>query len=372
MKKVVIKKIKEAKGVSGVYLFRNSEKEIIYVGRATSLKSRLANYLNSNDLKTIGMTNEAADLETRTTKNLLEAIILESNLIKKYLPKYNIKEKDNRSFVYIVIPKKDWTYPLLVRERELKKYPPDLPKTGFIFGPLTSYSLAKNLLLNLRKNFPWSTCSLNRERPCFHFQIGLCPGKCTGKINKTDYQKNIADLIKFLQGKKKIKDLKINEAILVNNENENEKNFWRRIEAFDISHFFGQETVGAMTVLEDGFLANDQYRIFKIKTARKHDDLSAISELISRRFNHREWPFPDLIVIDGGKGQVNLVTKTLKSLNIEIPVVGISKYAGDKLIFGQTKKSIQLIIEMSKNKLLLLRNEAHRFANKLRKKIKKY
>lgn len=372
MKKTIAGKIKRASGESGVYFFRNKNQEIIYIGRATNLKSRLANYLNSDDLKTIGMTSEAADLEIKITKNLLEAIILEANLIKKYLPKYNIKEKDNRSFVYIVIPKKDWTYPLLIRERELKKYPPDLPKYGFVFGPLTSYSLAKNLLLTLRKNFPWSTCSLNRERPCFHFQIGLCPGKCVGKINKIDYQKNIANLIKILSGRKKIKNLKINEAILVSNENEFEKNFWRRIEAFDISHFFGQETVGAMSVLLDGFLANDEYRIFKIRTAKKHDDLSAIAELISRRFKHLEWPFPDLIVIDGGKGQVNLVTKILKKLKIEIPVIGISKYAGDKLIFSQTKKSIQPIIEMSKNKLLLLRNEAHRFANKLRRKIKKH
>ena len=209
MKKKLIEKIKRAPKAPGLYLFKNKKGEIIYVGRAINLKNRLENYLHPVDSKIRKMVEEANELKIKKTKNLLEAIILEANLIKKYEPIYNTKEKDNRSFVYLIIPKIKWSFPRIIRQREVDKY---LLSDAFVFGPLKSYSLAKNFLLLIRKIFPYSTCKLNQGKPCFHYQIGLCSGKCIGKISEKDYQKLIDNLINFLKGKiKKTKNFILKE-----------------------------------------------------------------------------------------------------------------------------------------------------------------
>ena len=137
------------------------------------------------------MVSEAKKLAFIKTDNLLDAVILEASLIKKYQPKYNVKEKDNRSFIYIVIPKKAWAYPLIIRGQQLAKFK---PARAEIFGPFQSYSLVKNLLNILRKLFPYSACKLNQNKPCFYNQISLCPGKCTGAITAKEYQQNINNL----------------------------------------------------------------------------------------------------------------------------------------------------------------------------------
>ena len=194
MKEQIVQKIKKAPTSPGVYFFRNKQNKIIYIGRAVNLKNRLKNYLSPIDPKTKKMTEEANSLSWKKTHNLLEAIILEASSIKQYQPFYNIREKDNRSFVYIVIPNISWSYPKIIRAREVDKY---LISKTFVFGPLQSYSLAKNFLLIIRKIFPYSTCHFNQGKPCFYYQIGLCSGKCLGKIKEKEYQKLINALIAF-------------------------------------------------------------------------------------------------------------------------------------------------------------------------------
>jgi excinuclease ABC subunit C len=138
-----------------------------------------------------------------------------------------------------------------------------------------------------------------------------------------------------------------------------------RIEAYDISHLSGKETFGAMVVYSDGRVDKSQYRLFKIKSAPQNDDLRALEEVILRRFEHREWNFPDLILIDGGKPQIDFISKTLEKKHLNIPLVGISKFGGDKLVFPKkTKKSIKDLAENIKGILLKARNEAHRFCLK--------
>ncbi|MCX8015950.1 MAG: GIY-YIG nuclease family protein [Patescibacteria group bacterium] len=378
----IAQKIKKAPRQPGVYIFKNKKGEIIYVGRAVNLKNRLSNYLRPNDLKTQEMIKEADNLTIKKTSNLLEAIILEANLIKKHQPFYNIKEKDNRSFVYIVIPKIKWSYPRIVRGRELQKY---LLSNAFIFGPLQSYSLAKNLLLLLRKVFPYSTCRINQARPCFHYQIGLCAGKCIGVITENDYQKIIESLIDFLSGQiSKAKKFlqkyypqklnlisQIDDSILIKKE-VNDIKITQKIEGYDISHFSGKNTVGSLVVFENGEFNKKAYRKFKIRTALPHDDLSALKELIERRFNHSEWPYPDLILVDGGKTQINTIEKILEKRELKIPVIGIAKFQNDKLIFGKNiKKSIKELLQLSFDILKQIRDEAHRFANQYRKALMK-
>jgi excinuclease ABC subunit C len=389
-----VKKIKLAKIPlsPGVYLFKNAKDDVIYVGRATALRKRVASYFQKNlDPRIAQMVSEAKKIDLKKTANLLEAVILEANLIKKYWPKYNIREKDNRSFIYIVIPKKEWTYPLIIRGQQLSKYPPEKART---FGPFKSYSTAKNLLLLLRKIFPWSTCKPNQGKPCFYYQIGLCPGKCTGAITKKDYQKNINGITYLLRGEKdKVKRIlkktgpdklklldHIDDSILITGEN----NFWEngsrrknhsphigRIEGYDISHFSGKETVGSMVVWQNEDFDKSQYRLFKIHSARPNDDLAALEEILVRRLKHKEWVYPDLIMVDGGKTQVKIMEKILTQEKINIPVVGISKYESDRLVFGKMQKSLKNLISISFPQLLKIRNEAHRFANSLRKKLLK-
>ena len=380
MKKELIQKIKNAPEKPGVYLFKDKNKKPIYIGRAINLKNRLKNYLNPDDLRIRQMTDKAEFLQTKTTKNLLEAIILEANLIKKYEPFYNVKEKDNRSFVYLVIPKIKWSWPKIIRGREVDKY---LLSNAFVFGPLQSYSLAKNFLFLLRKIFPYSTCKLNQGRPCFHYQIGLCLGKCIGKISESDYQRLIDALIDFLSGKiqKAKKFLKtyypeklplldqIEDTSLIINESPI-SSLKQKIEAYDISHFSGKETVGSLVVFENGDFNPSAYKRFKIRNAAPADDLSALKEMLERRFNHLEWGLPDLILIDGGKTQVQVAQKVLNEKKIKIPVVGIAKFNNDKLVFGKNiKKSVKELLEISFDTLRKIRDEAHRFANSYRKTL---
>jgi len=316
----------------------------------------------------------AVKIKHYKTDNLLEAIILEANLIKKYWPKYNVKEKDDRSFIYIVIPKTDYPRPFIVRKRELQKFVPN----AAVFGPYQSLSLIKNALRIIRKIFPYSICRINSGKPCFDYQIGLCPGACAGKISKENYQKNIENLILFLRGEKKklLKKLKsenplailglkhIQDVALISRDDVPVGQF-SRIEGYDISHLTGKETVGSMVVFTGNVIDKTQYRLFKIKKAPANDDLRALEEVITRRFSHPEWPRPDLILIDGGKPQIDYISKVLKKRNIDIPLVGISKFGGDKLVFApKIKSSLKELIQTIKGILLKVREEAHRFALK--------
>ncbi len=391
----------------GVYLFVNNKGKVLYVGKATSLRRRVLSYFkNTLEPRLTEMINLASQIKYYKTANVLEAIILEANLIKKYWPKYNIRERDNRSFVFIVIPKTDYPKPLVMRGKELTNFLGisnnnlnDLKKflkqqnsrkqKFYIFGPYQSLDLVYKFLRIIRKIFPYSTCVPFSGRPCFDYQIGLCPGLCVGAISKQDYQKNIRNLVLFLSGQKKklmkilsqenpeeVKALgQIQDAALITRdifeENKGQVNFsyLLRIEGYDISHLSGQEPYGSMVVFKNGEACPQDYRLFKIKQAPKSDDLRALAEVITRRFHHPEWQFPNLILIDGGKPQVDFITKTLQQLKINIPVVGLSKYANDKLVFGShTSRSFKELIYSFKSVLLKVREGAHRFAIKSSRK----
>jgi excinuclease ABC subunit C len=360
----------------GVYLYLDKNKKILYVGRATSLKRRVTSYFQKNlESRLVEMVGLAKQIKHIKTETVLEAIILEANLIKKYWPKYNVKDRDDRSFIYIVIPKIEWPYPIVMRQRELEKYPPSRAE---IFGPYQSLMLVRKFLRLIRRVFPYSTCKPLSGEPCFNYQIGLCPGTCVGKFTSEQYRENIKNIIALLRGQKKLllkKLVKQNptQALALKHLQdvallsiENDLNIDKRltkIEGYDISHLSGQETIGSMVVFMNGVPDKNQYRIFKIKTAPANDDLRALEEVLNRRFNHREWPFPDYLMIDGGRPQINFLNKVLKDKNINIPLVGISKYGGDELVFPpKSKKALKDMVLLSKNVFLKVRDEAHRFA----------
>ncbi len=369
---------------SGVYFFLDKNKKILYIGRATSLKKRVLSYFQKKlDPRIEETVAQARYIKHKKTENILDAIILEANLIKKYWPKYNVRERDNRSFVYFFIPKGDFPQPLIIRQRELEKISP----SGHLFGPYQSLTLLKNALRIIRKIFPYSTCAPGSGKPCFEYQIGLCPGLCVGAVSREEYSKNIKNIILLLSGRKskllkkirkenpeKFLGLKhIQDVSLISGEEvpafDHRLN---RIEAYDISHFGGRETFGSMAVFLGRAAEKSQYRLFKIKEAPANDDLRALEEMITRRFKHAEWLLPNLILIDGGKPQVDYISKVLKNLHITIPLVGISKFKGDKLVFpSKTKKSLMELIKSTKNVLLKARDEAHRFALKSSRRKRK-
>lgn len=361
---------------SGVYMFLGLKNEILYIGRATSLRKRVSQYFRKDiDPRLAEMVAIAKNIKYQKTDTVLEAVILEANLIKKHWPKYNIKDKDQRSFVFVIIPKKDYAYPIIARERELNKFP---TSAAYVFGPYQNATMLKNALRIVRRVFPYSTCAPNSGQPCFDYQVGLCPGTCVSKITKKDYHKNIQNIILLFKGEKKrlLKKLKIEnpslisilkniqDVTLITKDEIDNDHIKNRIEGYDISHLAGQETVGAMSVVIDGQLAKDQYRLFNIKEAPKNDDLRSLAEMVIRRFKHLEWPYPNLILIDGGRPQIDYIDKVLKKIGLNIPIIGLSKLAGDRMVFPtKTSKAVMELAHSQRGVITKARDEAHRFGN---------
>jgi excinuclease ABC subunit C len=381
----------------GVYFFKKG-KEILYIGRATSLSDRVRSYFSNDLIKTRGpilvdMVTKAESLTWQESGSVLEAIILEANLIKEHQPIYNTKEKDNRSFNYIVITDEEYPRVLMARGRNIEKGEV-IKETGTfhikeVFGPYPQGSVLRELLKIVRKIFPFrSKCIPNSGKPCFDKQIGLCPGVCTGEIDTKEYSKTIKRIIMLLRGQigslksalqKEMSDYAKNQSFekagkikkiifslehirdisLIKDDvrrSANETPY--RIEAYDVAHTSGKDTIGVMVVVEDGELTPSKYRSFIIK-GKGNDDVSSLKEILTRRFNHPEWGIPDLIVVDGGTAQKNIAEKTILDLKISIPIVSVVKDERHKAreILGKGKEKHE------QEALILLANtEAHRFA----------
>jgi Nuclease subunit of the excinuclease complex len=374
-------KLKEVPDKPGVYFWLDKDKNVLYVGRATSLKNRLSQYFQKDiEPRIAEMVATAQDLHWLVCESLLEAIILEAKYIKEYWPKYNIVDRDNRSFLYIVIPSGDYPKPIIVRGQDLKKFPESKAK---VFGPYQSRTLLSNALRLIRPIFPWSNCVPKSGKACFDYQIGLCPGACIEAISVAQYKKNINNLVLLLSGErtrliKKLLKENPNQAkalkhlqdvsLLTREDNLKEKKL-SRIEGYDISHLNGGESYGSMVVFSGGEADKTEYRLFKIKEAPSGDDERALTEVLLRRFAHKDWIKPELLMIDGGAPQISFISRELLKNNITIPIVGISKFGGDKLVF--TRGASNNFKELAKNikpTLLKLREEAHRFANYGRKR----
>lgn len=377
-------KSKLAPQAPGVYFWLDEKGEVLYVGRATSLKNRLSQYFQKNiEARIAEMVSTAKSIRWEKTETLLEAIILEAKEIKRYWPKYNVRDRDNRSFIYVVISSGDYPKPIIIRGQDLKKFPEDCYT---VFGPYQSQQLIANALRLIRRVFPWSTCLPKNGKACFDYQIGLCPGTCLGVINKRDYQKNIKHLKMLLSGertrllKKLAKENPLQEKALrhlqdvslLAREESLDTPHLSRIEGYDISHLSGKETYGSMVVFSGVEPDKNQYRLFKLKESHEGDDERALLEVLTRRFKHDEWPMPDLIMIDGGSPQISFLSRELAKQNLSLSLVGISKLGGDKLVFARgTKSNSRELSNSLKPILLKVREEAHRFANFGRKRASK-
>jgi excinuclease ABC subunit C len=390
----------------GVYFFIGPKKEILYIGKATSLKDRVKSYFSKDISKTRGllivkMVEEAVTVKYTETPSVLEALILEASQIKKYQPVANVKEKDNTSFNMVVITDEDFPRVLVVRARNLahwklseKEY-----KIKDIYGPFPNGSELREALKIIRKIFPYRDKCVIGTKPCFNAQLGLCPGVCAGWMNKKDYRKQVKRIEFFFNGKKdtltkdierdmktSAKEQKFEEAeklkrmlyaldhiqdiALIKRDSSrvfNENIF--RIEAYDIAHLQGKETVGVMVVVEDGELNKSQYRKFKIRGKNNKvgiDDTANLVEVLERRLAHAEWSLPNLIVVDGGIAQTNAAEKILREKNISIKIVSVVKDKHHKAreILGGAE-------EKHHRDILLANSEAHRFAIGYHRKLRR-
>ncbi len=408
--------------VAGVYTFWKN-KTPIYIGKSVNLKSRLNSYLAITlGVKTAKMVSEADEVSFVEVTSDLESLLLESFLIKKYKPKYNIVLKDDKHALYIVITKEEFPRVLSVRKLLVSDQ-----KIIASFGPFPNSTNVKVILKMIRKIFPYSDHKLSKK-PCLYSHLGLCnpcPNYVNGienndekKFETARYKRNIRNIklvlsrkfnivrkglesemnnfsklqkyeeAKLVRDRIKILDYitqeKTDIAMFVENPNLTEDirvqeisdlkvllntkfniQSLNRIECFDIAHLQGVSATASMVVLVDGEKENTEYKHFKVKQKNGQSDYDSMREIAGRRLKHIEdWGKSDLIIVDGGLGQVKIFNDVF--VKNDIPVVGIAKHP-DRLVFPDGTKirlkgqSLQLVSR--------IRDEAHRFARRLHHKL---
>lgn len=405
----------------GVYLFLDQKGSVLYVGKAKNLKKRVAAYfVNSTNLgeKTKSLLLKIARVKTIKVNSEIESFLLEANLVKKYRPKYNTRLTDGKAYPLIRITIKDRHPKILIARRA------DDRKSRY-FGPFPSSKDVRIVLKTIRRIFPFQTTINHPKRPCLYYHLGLCPcpPAFDSEILRREYQKDIKRIIEFLQGKKNqvIKELKthrnrkiksqqyekaaaiqkkidsmlyitspfyqpfayeINPNLLVDirqQELEQLKNALAsesipvqklgKVECYDISNFSGAYAVGSLVVFINGGSEKSLYRRFKIKFTKGPNDTAMIKEVLQRRLKHSEWELPDLIIVDGGKGQVSGALSILNARKISIPVIGLAKRE-ENIITSEFK-----MIKLPKDSRALqfiqrIRDEAHRFALSYHRKLR--
>ena len=382
----------------GVYFFLGKRKEILYIGKATSLRLRVRSYLGDDIRERRSplieqMVEEAKSIDWTVTDSVLEALILESNLIRTHKPKYNTQSKDDKSFNHLVITNEEFPRVLVVRAKDLtEKF--DKKGLKYVFGPFTSSGLFKEALKIIRKIFQFYdtkkplkeiTSKMGRGKVDFNRQIGLYPEK----HSKKEYAQAIRHIRLFFEGKKKqvIKELERDMrayakkqafekaaetkrkifalthiqdiALLKDDLRTYRSDKTLRVEAYDVAHLGGRDMVGVMTVTEGGAPKKSEYRKFKIKSVEGPNDPAALKEILDRRLGHSEWPMPQIIVVDGSTAQKKAAEFVLKKYGVTIPVVGVVKdeLHRPKRIIGPRKLTADY-----ENDILLSNAEAHRFA----------
>lgn len=383
------KDVKNLPGSAGVYLFKKGSK-ILYIGRATSLKSRVASYFRNDLLATRGtrlvdMVALASKVDFFETDSVLEAIILEANLIKKHQPHYNTLEKDDKSFNYVIVTDEDFPKVMTVRESELQD---KNRKVKAVFGPFPHGGVIREGLRIIRKIFPFHDgSSIKPDQQEFYRQLGLTPDLSKNEVRKS-YKKNIRNIILFFEGKKDRviknleKDMKdyagkrefemarvmrdrifalrhIHDVSLIKREELLRKAGNFRIEAYDISHISGTNMVGVMTVVTNGAADKGEYRKFKIRGYDKSNDVGALEEVMKRRLGHPEWLYPNLVVVDGSVAQKRRIENLFNELGVKIPVVAVVKNERHKpkAILGDKSYS-----QKYEKEIVLANSESHRFS----------
>jgi excinuclease ABC subunit C len=405
----------------GVYLMKDEEGRVIYIGKSASLRDRVGSYFSPAtrlEHKKSGLLDQVVDFDIVETDSEVEALLAENRLIKDIQPRYNARLLDDKTFPYLMITT-DEEFPGVYVTRE--------PKTKGVklYGPFTSVGGLKEAVTLLQRAMKFRTCHLdireeddNRRffRPCLLYPIKQCTAPCAAKISKHDYRQDINRLTRFLDGEKKSvlesmekEMLKASEdkdyeragrlrdeikALKTLNERgaKGEQEYWqpeafvtdpkegmaklqevlglhetpRIVEGIDIAHLHGGEMVGSKVCFIDGVPFKNSYRRYKIKHGEGNNDYKSIHEVVSRRYREAgasKELYPDVILIDGGLGQLHAAMEVFKTMDVRPPMV-VSLAKKEELVYTQARSEpIRLARNNAALRLLqYVRDEAHRFA----------
>ncbi|MFC1807087.1 GIY-YIG nuclease family protein [Candidatus Omnitrophota bacterium] len=402
-------KIRESPNSPGVYLFKDKSPNIIYVGKALSIRKRIRSHF-AKDIsgKQKMLIDSTEDIDYILTPDESTALLLEAALIKKYDPKYNVSLKDDKSYPRLKLTINE-EYPRLFITRKLKD------DGAIYFGPYTNSKLLRKAVEFMRRTFPLRTCRVMQKKECLDYHIGQCLGPCVDDSKRSECDKVVKELCLFLNGDREellgllVKEMKLaseakdfelatrlrdrikalsvvsQSAVGVKGSDSLGEEYLYSsaqldeltsviglgkkpsvIEAFDISNISGKEAVGSMVYFKDGKPDGSQYRKFKIKTVNVIDDYRMMSEIVSRRYRHllREGlPLPNLVIIDGGKGHLAAARRQIRKLGLlNLPVISVAKRP-DKIYISEDKEPI-LLGKFRATLYLIqrIRDEAHRFA----------
>lgn len=409
MNKKLEKKLIKLPTSSGVYFHKNAAGKIIYIGKAANLRNRVRQYFQTSryrDPKTDLLVNEIADIDWTTVETEVDALFLEAEMVRRYMPPYNILLRDDKSLSYVRIDYKS-DYPTVKFIRR------PLDDGAEYFGPYASIFEVKKALRYLRRAFPYATSKpINQKRAGLHYYLGLDPGLEDGRTSLADYRANLRKLMQYLRGNRltlvreiekemkrtaRIKDFEsaaklrnqlfslqaLNRQVLFSDREMLDaskdqalvelarllglKAPPRRIEGFDISHIQGSDTVASMVVFINGVPSKTDYRKFKMHLPG-NDDFAHISEAITRRFkggNRQKWGMPDVVLIDGGKGQLSAALGAYGTTGLpRLPFIGLAKRFEEIIVPKDQNFEVVALPQNSHIVKLLqrIRDESHRFA----------
>ncbi len=412
-------KVRDFPETPGVYLMKDERGRVLYIGKAKSLRHRAASYFTDaalQDRRVADMIPLIADIDYLDAESEVDALLLEARLIKDIQPRFNVDLKDDKSFPYLQIITSE-EFPRVEFTRE----PAD--KGVKLYGPFANAGALRGAIQVLQRVFKFRTCSLDIQsedpkwkyyRPCLLFNIHQCTAPCNLRISPEDYKEDIKRLRLFLDGKRQKLLREMNEemrqasdkllfekAAKLRDEiqaleklhlrgdldtHEQPEVFFvdpkkglislrkslslefepRTIEGVDIAHLGGTETVASLVTFLDGIPFKPGYRRFQIKSVGGVDDFASIKEVILRRFRPEridDWSKPDLLMIDGGKGQVSAALAAFRELGESPPaLVGLAKRE-EEIILPGTDQPLKLSRHNAGLRLLQsVRDEAHRFA----------
>ena len=407
----------------GLYFFKDSKDTVLYIGKAKNLRSRVSSYfqesadlLQSRGPKIVEMISKVVNVDCLETANEVDATLQEARLIKDVRPPYNTQLADDKTFPYLEITTKD-EYPGVYITRNPKS------EKSKLFGPFTGAKDLRAVMTVLQKIFKFRTCGLDiREsdekrrffRPCLLYSIKQCAAPCAARIEKAEYKKIIKDLMTFLQSKRstilrKLKkqmeeaskatdyetaamyrdrvrlierldqrgtvETNVQPEVFARDPAEaleklqkmfNSEKAIRIIEGIDIAHISGEETVGSLVKFIDGKPFKSGYRRFKIKTVKGVDDYACIKEVVGRRYKRAldgEELWPDVILIDGGLGQLHAAEEAMAEMGAPVPLLASIAKKEEVIYIHGTEKPVKLAANNPAKKLLqYVRDEAHRFA----------
>lgn len=387
--------------VPGVYLFKQG-REVLYVGKATNLRDRVRSYFDDDLIATRGsrvvdMVTKADRILHETTSTVLEALVREAALIKKYRPIANAEGKDDKTFLYTVITQEEIPRVLVMRGKDLDfktKCTSDGQKIKEFYGPFPSGAQLREGLRLIRRIFPFfdmpkpiGTKSKHQAAQIeFNTQIKQYPRVFSVK----EYGRTIRHVMLFLSGRGKElrttleKEMRqaakeerfedasqarreifalsnIQDVSLIKDESIEDMRKKRgsaRIEAYDTAHLSGTNAIGVMIVVDTGTPVKSAYRTFRIRGVQKNDDIASLKEILSRRLTHLEWPLPQAIVVDGGTTHKKSAESVLAAAGVQIPVVAVVKDERHRPreVIGAIRASI------TEADAVLANSEAHRFS----------